>query len=1115
MLKDFFFTFLAFALVFAGFLYWNDFWREYLSGRVQYRLGKPELAIDHFKNALEKSPKGIITDAESELRQEILGLSHQIDWKVSESYIDSLVKMTTDRGKAHEKTKKKASEMLYKLGTELREKKSGSELERISDLLLKENPNSSLPYLFQGETYLIEGNPKEAIKSLEKTLERDPFYERALMKLVDLYQERKKHEDIVRVAEPHQDKVKPSFQFYSTLGKAYFSSKQPEKAVKPLKQSLDLKPRAYSETLLLGRIGAMLDREDLADYLKEAWKLNPGRADLIKKWLEFQSENDKHKLIVNFFDENLLPEEEFQVILLESLVKTKNFEKFQRFLEHTPLTSETHPEIQFFHGTMAFEKGDLKTAELELKEFIHGGGATHRQMKKSLEFLVSIAQKKGKPHLERSYLRQLMQLIPGDSEVYRNLGETYEKEGKNREALKAYLEALDFFPENSGLLEKAARLLYQNEAYFKVIELLSAAPFLPDNPSIPVQLARAYVNVYDYESARRALSRFQLIMESGGDIPDDLRFLLDESAEAMAPPEGFEQTLEEIHQREAQFLRVLSSGSQPGSPQSKESKEKLALGRFLRKKQFSDMSYEEFQKMILLLFENGAYSKVIEFLSGKEEVLEEPDLAFLLARSLVKQYDYFAARSIIRKILQRIGNPQGVPKDLSFLLGDEIPSLPISEEEKGQKLEEMRSQEEKYLSSLREITTRYAKNTLPPDPALTRKIRLYGTLRGDYTYKGNGEVFIPEGRKIALIDALSEAQQEILKEKEGRPPFFLARYRGKLHQIDARYVEVVEEPAGERVGLGKIVNLDANYSARAEMEKDFLYGERVQILQSTVHDKDQVMLFDDESYVSFFSVPKEGFSIQDQSRVFHHFRKDALKLEPEYEYLKGQVFSEIFEMPSESRLVLFGPEGGGMTLYGKESSGTPLLMHQISIHKMIEKIERYQRNYSRIDYVGSLVIDLNDDQVLDYLTLWRSNVRSHRALIHAAVSNVEGKFRDFLIPTDLTFIANYGLKSRISLLNFLRDTDLDGHLEILVSRPYAAVSGMAYQVPWFEIFQIRKDNLENASREFPGFYQEQKKDLRRLRRNKEKNMKNRLRYESWYAGYLKAMQRLQEIIGTS
>jgi tetratricopeptide (TPR) repeat protein len=1115
MFKDFFFTVVALLLIFAAFLAWNEFWREYLTGRVQLRLGKPEIAVDHYKKALKKSPYKIIPGGESDLREEILELSQQMDWKVSESYIDALITMSSDSREKHQEFSSKSMEMLYSLGTELREEKRTSELARITKQLSRENPHSSLPYLFKADKLLLSGEPKPAIKAFEEAIDREPFYERALLKLVDLYKERRRYADIIKVVEPHQKKVTPSFSLSSTLGKAYFSSKQPEKAIEPLQKSLEFQPDSFPEHLLLGRVGEMLDKEKLADHLRQAWKLRPERQGLIKKWLLFQSEHDRHDLIVDFFEENLLPEEEFQVILLGSLVKNRNFEKFKRFLKHTPLSKDTHPQIQFFHGSMAFEQGDLRTAELEFKEYLKRSNTSPQRRRKSLELLMEIARRQDNPHLQRSYIRQVLQLAPDRPELYVKLGDTYTGEGKKSEALKAYMEALNFFPESEVLLLRASELLYENEAFFKLIDLLSSVRFLAMDPQLPLFLARSFVQVFDYESARSSLNRFILVQGSGIDVPEDLRFLLDEASESLSPPKGYQERLEEIQQREALFFRDLKGGSLSGEADTRESRERKKLGGFISRTDFSDLSFEEFLKMVQTLLEKGAFGKVVELLNNRPEVYEEPELAFVLARAQVKQFNYPGARELLKKIMIKMGNSNDVPEELNFLLGKEIPELPVGRDEKARLLAEMRKKEELFLSSLKEISTRFAKNTLPPEASLFQRVHLHGTMRGDYTYKGNGDVFIPEGRQISLIDALSDAQQDLLEEKEGKEKFYLARYRGKLHQIRSRYVNVIEQPEGDRVGSGRISNLDANYSTQAELEEEFLYGERLRILESTVQSKDKVMLFDDESYLAFFSVPKEGYSVQHQTRVYHHFRKDALKLPAQYKFLEKEVFAEIFEVPSESRLVLFGPEGGGLSIYAKETAGTYLLMHQIRIPEMIANIERYQRNYSRIDYVGSLIVDVNDDHVLDYLTLWRSKVRNHRALIHASVSTLEGKFRDFLLPTDLNFIQNYALKTRISLLNFLRDSDLDGYLEILVSRPFSVIPGKQYQVPWFEIFQIREDNLSNVSREFANFYDEQRKDLRRLRKRKESEMKSLMQYENWYAGYLKAIQRLQQLIGSS
>ena len=1114
MLKDLFATVLCLLIVFAGLLQWNGFWREYLAGKVYHKLGKIEEAIGHYEKALGESSHGIIKEAELTLRQEILALKGRFNWKTSDTFLRALIRMTMDKPGQHPQSIVEAGQTLYDLLLEYTRNKSSAELQTFATRIDQINSNSSLASLALGEAYLLDGNLAEAVKSYEASLDKEPFYERGLIKLVEIFQKEDKYQDIIRVAEPHKEKVKPSFTFLSILGKAYYLDRQLQMAISPLQAGLEIKPKDLSSLILLGRIGLALDEPVLVENLNTAWSLDGKRLDLLEKWLKFQLQVEKYDQVIDFFKKNRRPEEQFQLIEMEALVKAKNFAQFESFLTQTTLKSESHPEITYFHGVMAMESGNDSLAEEKLKEFLRSSGITGNQKRKTLEYLIQIYKRSKRVHLERSYLRQLMQLVPSLSKVHLAVGETYEREGNTKKALKTYLAALELFPTSTILLQKACAMLIEKEAFFKVTELLTDIKITPEKVELPLFLTRAFLGIYDYSAARRIINRLTLIPDGKVVIPDDLLFLLEESAERLAPPAGFEENLEALQQQEKSFLAGLKDSElEVGPGASEEVMQRYSLSRFIQRSDFSGMGLEEFKKMTNLLLENGANSKVIEILYGKEDIHDDSSLAFTLVRAMIQEYDYFGARSVLNKAIASARNLKDIPADLKFLTENELPSSGMTDEEIRLRITKLRDEEEKFLASLSEYSGKFAKNALPPDPDQSKKLILYGMLRSDHTYRGNGEVFIPEGRSISLLDVLSDEQREILTKKEGRLPFFLCQYGGKLHQIDSKYIEVLEPPEGEKLGLGKISNVDLEYSARAELEKNFRFGERVEILESTVHDRDQVILFNNESYASFFALPKEGFKIKVQAEVFHNFSKEALKLEPQYEFLRNEIFSDIYEIPGESKVVLFGPEGGGVTLFAKDTNGIPLLMHQIKIHEMVKSIPRYERNFSRINYLGAMIIDVNNDNTLDYLTLWRSHLQSNRALIHAAVSNAEGKFRDFLVPTDISFIPEHQFKPRISLLNFLRDSDLDGHLEILVYRPFSVISGESYQIPWFEIFQIEKDNLVNTSKRFPEFYADQGQSLRNLRKKKEESTGSKLQYQSWLAGYLKVMARLGEYSG--
>ena len=299
MIKDLFFTLASFVLVFCGLLYWNHFWREYLTAKVHYKTGNVVLAIEHYSKALSESSRGIIKEAEQSLRQEILAMTGEFDWKNSNAFLKALAIMTKDKSSDHSQTISEANQLLYDLIIEYSINKDGVGLELLSKVLFQANPNLSLAFLAQGEGDLLRGNLSQAVKAYESCLEREPFFERGVINLVEIYHKDEQYRDIIRVAEPNILKVKPSFKFLSALGKAYFFDKQLSKAVTPLEDSLAIKPKNFPNLVLLGRIGLALDEPKLVDNLEIAWSHDKTRLDELEKWLKFQLEIENFQRVID------------------------------------------------------------------------------------------------------------------------------------------------------------------------------------------------------------------------------------------------------------------------------------------------------------------------------------------------------------------------------------------------------------------------------------------------------------------------------------------------------------------------------------------------------------------------------------------------------------------------------------------------------------------------------------------------------------------------------------------------------------------------------------------------------------------------------------------------
>jgi len=334
-----------------------------------------------------------------------------------------------------------------------------------------------------------------------------------------------------------------------------------------------------------------------------------------------------------------------------------------------------------------------------------------------------------------------------------------------------------------------------------------------------------------------------------------------------------------------------------------------------------------------------------------------------------------------------------------------------------------------------------------------------------------------------------------------------------LHRIDERYLEILDPPQGAYVGKARIANLDSNYRTLAEMRADFNPGRTFRIRASTLQGEDRKIVLGDDSYLSFLAAPLEAYSVQVQSRIFHYFKREYIKILDGYDFLEGKAFKDVLSIPSESRLVLFGPDMGGVTLYQKRKNQNYKLLHETCVLEQVQRIDQLAPYFSRMAYRGQLVVDANHDNVLDYFSFWQSKTHRHKGLLHGLVSSGrQGAMLDYLVPSDLRFLRDYHRKHRISVLNFFRDLDQDGHLEFLVSSPMAVKAGKENLVPWYEIYQIRGRQLENVSHKFPEFFKHLRFKLHELRIEREKDVLGAgSLYSDWYAAYLQALRRLEQL----
>jgi len=222
--------------------------------------------------------------------------------------------------------------------------------------------------------------------------------------------------------------------------------------------------------------------------------------------------------------------------------------------------------------------------------------------------------------------------------------------------------------------------------------------------------------------------------------------------------------------------------------------------------------------------------------------------------------------------------------------------------------------------------------------------------------------------------------------------------------------------------------------------------------------------------------------------------------------LNDYHYSDIVDVPIENRRAIFGPDGGSITIF-QESDGDFFPVHEFPVGEVVQG-GRYAKDFLSLSYRGYLVVDVNSDSILDYLSMWQSSTQPEEGILAVSVSVDQDSFKNYLMPTRLEFIKNYKSKRRISPLNFLKDLDQDRRIEFILYHPVHPRGNKKRKIPFYEVYHPRGRDIRNVTSQFRGFLREQKEELRRLKDRKKDEIEDEVIYQEWFQGYVRAMQNL-------
>ena len=502
-----------------------------------------------------------------------------------------------------------------------------------------------------------------------------------------------------------------------------------------------------------------------------------------------------------------------------------------------------------------------------------------------------------------------------------------------------------------------------------------------------------------------------------------------------------------------------------------------------------------------ILYELKAYLKVIDLVQSYTLVAKDSQLSILLANSYLKTGNLKGAQYTLLRAIAAGSLKRPLEKNLQAVL-DSKKAEDFLEED----LDIIRQREKGLLSGLQTRVDQAQKSTLPPAPNLSSKVKIQGKFKRSFLYEGMAELMIPEDSEVLLIEPMTEEQMAFFPEDDSRTEFYLARYEGNLHRIHASYVDIETYPQGELMGKGIIANLDENYKTMAKINENFIKDTPVTVHASKRQGSNRSIVLNEENVVSFLGAPDESYTVQVGPRIYHDVNPRMIDIDLDFQFLNDYHYSDIVDVPIENRRAIFGPDGGSITIF-QESDGDFFPVHEFPVGEVVQG-GRYAKDFLSLSYRGYLVVDVNSDSILDYLSMWQSSTQPEEGILAVSASVDQDSFKNYLMPTRLEFIKNYKSKRRISPLNFLKDLDQDRRIEFILYHPVHPRGNKKRKIPFYEVYHPRGRDIRNVTSQFRGFLREQKEELRRLKDRKKDEIEDEVIYQEWFQGYVRAMQKL-------
>ena len=520
------------------------------------------------------------------------------------------------------------------------------------------------------------------------------------------------------------------------------------------------------------------------------------------------------------------------------------------------------------------------------------------------------------------------------------------------------------------------------------------------------------------------------------------------------------------------------------------------------------------EKVTSELVKSKFYFRNIDLLSSYPFIFDNNILAGNLAMSYYKIGDLEKAYTTLQRNLANGSSDAHLDPNLISLSRAKPPR---NDPKSIKNLDKLRLKENQYFENLNDIPETLNKSLLPPPPGLATKINLRGTVIKRFMHRGFAEIHIPLGEVVELIEPMTQNQLDFFADDDDRANYYLAKYKGELHRIHSKYLKIKTYPNGDYIGSGTVTNIDSEYTTTAQVDSIFDSNQFVDIISGTSSGLERTMILDEENFMSMQTTPGESYKIRAKERIYHHFNRDKVSIQGNYRFLSDFLFEDIYVIPSENKLITFGPDMGSVNLFQKvtENRSTKYIVrHSTDVDIEVTK-QRYKANFERTLYRGNLILDCNNDNILDYISIWQSFNKPEKGLIHVLKSNLNGSYQDFFLPTDIRHLNNFASIKRISPIHFLKDLDKDGLIEFKLSEPLANSSRKEDFIPLTRYYNLDNKRITDVSGKFPIKIKNQILRLRKLQKNKIQYSRDNYYKQPWYRNYLKAMNKLEKILSHS